>query len=392
MTDRIRGTGPMKDKVLCVDDDADILEAYQDTLQARFAIDIARSAEEGMRCVTLRGPYAVVVSDLNMPGMDGLDFLTQLQGIAPDTVRIMLTSSTDRNAASMAVNHATIFRFLSKPCPPSILALALAEGIRHYRLIIAEHELLEKTLIGSISLMSDILALNDETAYGHSEESQQLVRSLCRVLKVDNIWEIEIAALLSNIGMATVPPIVSAKIAAGLPLNPVESDMMMHVPEIGSMLLSKIPRLEEVAKIILHQNENFDGRGFPGDLSGTAIPIGARIIRLLNDIQRDPAPTLLERSMAVIRKNPGAYDPMVIDAALMSFASGTGGLSSPVLNRQSHQIGFPELRAGHLLRSRILLQDGTVVAAANQVVSATLLERLNNYAKIGIIKEPITVE
>jgi hypothetical protein len=67
-------------------------------------------------------------------------------------------------------------------------------------------------------------------------------------------------------------------------------------------------------------------------------------------------------------------------------------MSSPVLNRQAHQIGFGELRAGHLLHSRILLQDGTFVAAANQVVSTTLLERLNNYAKLGVIKEPITVE
>jgi len=392
MTSRLRGSVPMSAKVLCVDDDADILETYQNALQGQFAIDIAHNAEEGMRCVTLRGPYAVVVSDLNMPGMDGLEFLTQLQSIAPDSVRIMLTSSTDRHAASMAVNHATIFRFLSKPCPPNILALALAEGIKHYRLIIAEHELLEKTLIGSISLMSDILALNNETSYGHSEMSQQLVRSLCRTLNVANAWEIEIAALLSHIGMATVPPIVAAKVAAGLPLNVVEADMMMHVPEIGSMLLSKIPRLEEVAKIILHQNENYDGSGFPGDLSGSDIPIGARIIRLLNDIQRDPAPTLLERSMAVIQRNPGAYDPMIIDAALISFASGTGGLSAPVLNRSARQIGFPELRSGHVLRSRILIQDGTVVAAANQVVSSTLLERLTNYARLGLIKEPIIVE
>ena len=392
MTSRHQGLTRLPAKILCVDDDADLLDTYQSALKAQFAIDVAQNADEGLRCLTMRGPYAVVISDLNMPGMDGLEFLSLIQRIAPDTVRIMLTSSTERNAASLAVNHATIFRFLPKPCSPNILAVALSEGIRHYQLIIAEHELLEKTLMGTISLLSDILSLNNEASYGQSESSQQLVRSLCRTLKVERIWEIEVAALLSHIGMSTVPPLVAAKAAAGRPLNAVESDIMTHVPEIGSMLISKIPRLEEVARIILYQYENFDGSGIPGDLSGTDIPIGSRIIRLLNDVQRDPAPTVLERCLAVTQRNPSIYDPAVVDAALVNFASGTEGMRPSLTRRQVRQIGFSELRAGQMLRSRIFIQDGTVVAAANQVVSSPLMERLCNYSKLGILVEPISVE
>jgi hypothetical protein len=167
---------------------------------------------------------------------------------------------------------------------------------------------------------------------------------------------------------------------------------MTHVPEIGSMLISKIPRLEEVARIILYQYENFDGSGIPGDLSGTDIPIGSRIIRLLNDVQRDPAPTVLERCLAVTQRNPSIYDPAVVDAALVNFASGTEGMSPSLTRRQVRQIGFSELRAGQMLRSRIFIQDGTVVAAANQVVSSPLMERLCNYSKLGILVEPISVE
>jgi response regulator RpfG family c-di-GMP phosphodiesterase len=379
-------------KVLCVDDDIDILEAYRDRLQSRFQVDIALGGEEGLRNVGVKGPYAVVVSDFSMPGMDGITFLGHVQKIAPDSVRIMLTGSAQPNTASNAINQASIFRFLPKPCPVDVLAASVEEGIQQYRLIIAERELLEKTLMGSISLLSDILSLTDESSYGWSEASQLLVRGLSKALKAENAWEIEIAAMLARIGMVAIPPIVLAKLAAGLPITEVEGDMIQHVPEIGSMLLSRIPRLENVARILLHQNQDFDGSGYPGTLQGDAIPLGSRVLRFLNDVVREKADTMVERTVAVMSKHPTRYDPAVIDAALMCFASGTGDPGSSPLVRKVHSIPFTEVRVGQRLCARIMAHDGTVLAAADQIISVPLLERLNNFSRLGVIKEPITVE
>src|SRR4030042_1805929 len=93
-------------------------------------------------------PYAVIVSDLKMPGMNGIKFLSKVREMAPDSVRVMLTGFAELQTAIDAVNEGNIFRFLTKPCPPDILSRALDMGIEQYRLITAERELLEQTLKG----------------------------------------------------------------------------------------------------------------------------------------------------------------------------------------------------------------------------------------------------
>src|SRR5829696_4359 len=135
-------------KILCVDDERNVLEAYQRSLRKEFHIEIATSGAEGLAAVESQGPYAVIVSDMRMPGMDGIRFLAKVKEKAPDSVRIMLTGNADQQTAIEAVNEGNIFRFLTKPCPPETLAKALSAGLQQYWLVVAEKELLEKTLSG----------------------------------------------------------------------------------------------------------------------------------------------------------------------------------------------------------------------------------------------------
>src|SRR3972149_6213567 len=106
----------MPHKILCVDDDPNILDAFQRQLRKRFALDTAHNGIEGLQAIQDRGPYSVIVSDLRMPGMDGIQFLPVAPQNAPDSVRIMLTGNADLDAAMVAVNEGNIFRFLTKPC------------------------------------------------------------------------------------------------------------------------------------------------------------------------------------------------------------------------------------------------------------------------------------
>ncbi|MFH1417727.1 MAG: response regulator, partial [Planctomycetota bacterium] len=136
----------MSKKILCVDDDPNILNAYRRGLRRLFEIETAEGGAEGLEAIASQGPFAVVVSDMRMPGMDGIQFLTAVKKRAPESVRIMLTGNADQQTAMDAVNEGSIFRFLTKPCPPEHLAKALTAGIEQYRLITAEKELLGKTL------------------------------------------------------------------------------------------------------------------------------------------------------------------------------------------------------------------------------------------------------
>ncbi|MBE9544820.1 MAG: response regulator, partial [Proteobacteria bacterium] len=123
----------MKDKILLVDDDAMILAGLKRQLRSQYRIEIALSGEEALKIIDEKGPFAVVVSDYYMPGMNGIDFLCKVKRVDPDTVRMMLTGSADMSTAIQAVNEGSIFQFHPKPCPANTLGQAIQSGIEKYR-------------------------------------------------------------------------------------------------------------------------------------------------------------------------------------------------------------------------------------------------------------------
>ena len=134
----------MSEKILFVDDDSNLLASYQRQLRGQYTVDTSSNGQEGLESIFHRGPYAIVISDYRMPGMDGVTFLTRVREASPDTVRMLLTGYADLQTAIDAVNQGNIFRLLTKPCPPDALANALAAGFDQYRLVIAERERAEK--------------------------------------------------------------------------------------------------------------------------------------------------------------------------------------------------------------------------------------------------------
>ena len=122
----------MENKVLFVDDDSNVLDAYKRQLRKQFHIETAPGGEQGLAAVTNNGPYAVIISDLRMPGMDGIRFLSRVKEMVPDSVRMILTGYADLQNAIKAINSGNIFRLLTKPCAPQVMAKALTEGFEQY--------------------------------------------------------------------------------------------------------------------------------------------------------------------------------------------------------------------------------------------------------------------
>jgi DNA-binding NtrC family response regulator len=151
-------------RILMVDDDPNILSAFGRNLRGRFEIDTALGGVAGVELFERKGPYAVVVSDFQMPGMSGAAFLAAVRERAPETVRIMLTGQADLQAAVDIVNRGNVFRFLTKPCDKETLSTVLEDGLRQYRLIRVEQELLENTLRGAIDVLTEVLALTSPEA------------------------------------------------------------------------------------------------------------------------------------------------------------------------------------------------------------------------------------
>jgi DNA-binding NtrC family response regulator len=113
----------------------------------------ATSGKAGLERLSSDGPFAVVVSDMRMPEMNGAAFLAQVRERAPDTVRVLLTGQADLDSAIAAVNEGQIFRFLTKPCAPEMLISSLRAAEEQHRLITAERVLLEQTLHGAVKAL-----------------------------------------------------------------------------------------------------------------------------------------------------------------------------------------------------------------------------------------------
>jgi DNA-binding NtrC family response regulator len=122
----------MENRILFVDDDSNILDGYKRQLRKKFNIETAEGGEKGLEAVNNNGPYAVIVSDLKMPGMDGNQFLAHVKEISPESTRILLTGYADLKSAIEAINTGRIFRLLTKPCDKIDLIQTLENGIDQY--------------------------------------------------------------------------------------------------------------------------------------------------------------------------------------------------------------------------------------------------------------------
>ena len=141
----------MTEKILLVDDEPNVLQSMQRQLRKRFKIVVAESGFEALAALKNKGPFAVIVSDMRMPGMDGVQLLSEAKDIFPDTVRTMLTGNADQETASEAVNTGQIFCFLTQPCSTAVLATSFGLAVRQHTLLIAEKELLNDTVKGSVT-------------------------------------------------------------------------------------------------------------------------------------------------------------------------------------------------------------------------------------------------
>lgn len=118
---------------------------------------------------------------------------------------MMLTAYAEVKIAMDAVNEDNVFRFLTKPCNTELLIKTIQAGIHQYRLITAEKELLEKTLKGSINILVDILSLANPRIFNRANKLIQMAKNIATKLRLDKIWEVEIATLLSQIGCIAIP-------------------------------------------------------------------------------------------------------------------------------------------------------------------------------------------
>lgn len=153
----------MKPKILLVDDEPNIIYSYSRGLRKDWNLVTAMSGEEGLKAIEQQGPFQIIVSDFNMPHMDGITFLSRSLEKDPESIRMMLTGEGDFQIATKAVNEGNIFRFITKPCPLEQLEKALRDALRQYRLTQVEKEARQQELVIAGEIQRTLLLENAPT-------------------------------------------------------------------------------------------------------------------------------------------------------------------------------------------------------------------------------------
>ncbi len=382
----------MSAKVLFVDDDPNVLNAFKRRLRKQVEMVTATGGAEGLAALAEQGPFSVVISDQQMPEMDGVAFLKKVATRSPDSVRMMLTGNADQETAAQAINDGNIFRFLTKPCQPQDLLAAITDAKEQYRLRRAERDLLEQTLAGSIKLLIDILSLQNARTFDATARMRAWARRLIPKLRGIDPWQLDMAIMLAGLGRIVLPTDVLAKLEGKAELSPREAELVSQSPGAARDLVRNIPRLEAVADAIYYQNRGFDGSGFPDDgKAGEEIPVAGRVLKLLTDLSGICAGEQVSHDdLAALKAKAGLYDPALLDLAARAL-TGAGTARADLTEERDVDVTLARLAMGDHLLEDVTGDDGEMILAAGHALTEPMIHKLRQLRKLKNIQEPIRV-
>lgn len=272
----------MTARVLIVDDEKNLLSALRRHLrEAEYTVLTEENPGKALDTLRQENP-AVLVTDLKMPGMDGIELLRRAQELRPDCIRILMTGYADLGAAVDAVNQGGVFRFLAKPFQAEDLQHAIDEAIRYRSFLESDRELriLKRTqsaMEGMIRAFVDLVETRDPYTCGHQNRVARLSAAIGREagLDDDRLHGLRLAALVHDIGKIGVPFSILNKPGV---LSEAEMDIIREHPEKGWGTLRHVDFPWPIAEVVLQHHERLDGSGYPHGLEGDAIRTEARII------------------------------------------------------------------------------------------------------------------
>ncbi len=375
----------MPEKILFVDDDTNLLGAMARNLRDQFSLATAASPDQALALLEKYGPFAVIVSDFKMPGMNGIELLSKTMAAWPDTVRILLTGEADTFAAIAAVNQGQVYRFLTKPCLTTPLKATLKAAIEQHNLIQAERVLLEKTLIGSLHVLTEILSFAHPLVFSRASRMRQTVKALAEELKIANPWEFEVAAMLSQIGCITLPESLLQRVCAGDALAEADRAVYLSHPEAGARFLQNIPRLETVVHIIRRQFDQLEPLPPTADLSAMDRNLlGLHLLKTAMDAEaqrseHSPLTGTITGEHSIVQRPSSRFEKAMAD---IRSASPKG---------PSRIVCLSDLRVGMKLHSDILDSKGALLLSGGNEISAPLLQCLHRYSESRGVTEPFRI-
>lgn len=420
---------PIKATLLFVDDEQNILSSLKRLFRPTgHRVLTALGGAEALK-IFAEEEIDLIVSDMRMPEMDGAKLLAQVAQNYPKTMRILLTGYADMESTVRAVNEGHIYKYVSKPWEDNDIKLTVQHALET-RLLQAErdrlleltkkqnaelkdlnanleqkveertaevkeaHESLRKSYFSSIKTFSNLIELREGTVSGHSKRVAENAQKVARNLKLDKeqTQQVFFAALLHDIGKISLPDALIKK-----PFNtltPVDKRAVAKHPALGDALLMSFEPLHDAAKMIRSHHEYLDGSGYPDRLSGNDIPLGARILSVVNDYDAlingilVPKHLTHEEAREYINNNKGKlYDSKVVDAFFEQEANEPAKPKVP-----SVKVDAEELKPGMILGKDLVTKSGILVLSEGYILDDQLIEKIRRFCDSSDVPFKVSIK
>ena len=413
---------PRSPGLLIVDDEPHVVSALRRALRSTGCdIHTASGGAQALEILVLH-PIDVIISDMRMPGMSGAELLREVRQRQPESVRILLTGYADLRSTLEAVNDGEIFRFLTKPWEEPFLLEAVQEGLQRRTLererddlraltqrqndelkrlnagleeLVAERTAeLQRTLTdlqtatdrlksdftSTVKLLSSLVASRSGIAAACPRSVARYVREVAPELRLsaEQVTDLTFAALLQDVGKLGLPDeLLRAPLAA---LNREQRARLRRHPVAGEAYLMALPSLSPAGAILRHLYENYDGTGKPDGVIGDAIPLPARLLRVLTDYEHyrcgviELAQLPEEHVFHRLRQGRGTlYDPACVDAFLKSRNQ---SVATP---RQTKLLSSDQLEPGMAVGQDLMSKAGTLLLSQGHILDGALIRQIQRY-------------
>lgn len=345
-------------------------------------------AENGLIAVDLlkKEKIDLVLLDIMMPELDGYQTLEKIKANNKlSHTPVVMISTVDEEKSIVKCLKLGADDYIPKPFEPEILKARINNSLQKLESYLNEKELLEKTLTGSLEILINILTNISADVYGKAHRVRRLVKLIAKEYKVEDIWNFEMAAMLSQIGCISVPQEILERATAGKALSPKEMTIYKNHPLIAYKLLKKLPRLEKIADIIKYQHKNYDGSGVPDDgVKNEKIPPGSRLLHVVlayDSLLVQEANPL--KAIDELKENKRYYDVDFLDLLEITVLA--------ELKKEIKNVNVDELKTGMVFAENVQTKSGLKILGKGQEVSFAIIKRLQNISKIDTLDEPLKV-
>ena len=332
-------------RLLIVDDEEPIRQLLGQILgMNHYECCLAADAAEA-RDYLKKQAFDLILSDINMPGESGMDFMRYALSEYPNTAAIMVTALDDPLTAEEVLDLG-VFEYIIKPFGRNGVLISVANALRRRQLEIdnrAYRESLEKkvsdrttalqesmhklqeALEGSIHAMASAVETRDPYTAGHQHRVAQLANAIAREmgLSEESIKGVHMAGVIHDVGKISIPAEILSKPGS---ITEIEFALIKTHPQVGYDILKNIAFPWPLVEMVLQHHERVDGSGYPSGLAKDAILLEARILGVADVVEamashRPYRPALgIEKALAEIADKQGLlYDPEVVKACLRLF-------------------------------------------------------------------------